>query len=175
MTLSSALETGSIAGPNGSSAGLARLGPILSRTSVRLGLLLVACAVPRIVVACKLSAVCDDGYSYLHVADALERGRLDQALEYLNLNIYPVVLMGLHKLGLEWTTAGKLWGVLIGTAIAVPLFDWLRRMFDERIATAGVFLYAVHPKLIEYSVEPIREATFWFFFVLAARFSLAGL
>jgi hypothetical protein len=43
-------------------------------------------------------------------------------------------------------------------------------MFDERIATAGVFLYAVHPKLIENSVEPIREATFWFFFVLAVDF-----
>jgi len=82
--------------------------------------------------------------------------------------------MGLHKLGLEWTTAGKLWGVLIGTAIAVPLFDWLRRMFDERIATAGVFLYAVHPKLIENSVEPIREATFWFFFVLAVDFLWRG-
>src|SRR5580700_2705533 len=159
MTSTSALETSSITVPNGSSSGFARLVQILSRTSVRLGLLLVACAVPRIVVACKLSAICDDGYSYLHVADALERGRLDQALEYLNVNIYPIILMGLHKLGLEWTTAGKLWGVLIGTAIALPLFDWLRRMFDERIATAGVFLYAVHPKLIEYSVEPIREAT----------------
>ncbi|HEV8069819.1 MAG TPA: glycosyltransferase family 39 protein [Planctomycetaceae bacterium] len=170
MTSTSALETSSITVPNGSSAGFARLVQILSRTSVRLGLLLVACAVPRIVVACKLSAVCDDGYSYLHVADALERGRLDQALEYLNVNIYPIILMGLHKLGLEWTTAGKLWGVLIGTAIALPLFDWLRRMFDERIATAGVFLYAVHPKLIEYSVEPIREATFWFCFVLALDF-----
>jgi Dolichyl-phosphate-mannose-protein mannosyltransferase len=170
MTLSSASEASSFAEPTGSSSGFARLVQILSWTSVRLALLLVACAVPRIVVACKLSAVCDDGYSYLHVADALERGRLDQALEYLNLNIYPVVLMGLHKLGLEWTIAGKLWGVLIGTAIALPLFDWLRRMFDERIATAGVFLYAVHPKLIEYSVEPIREATFWFCFVLAVDF-----
>jgi hypothetical protein len=173
MTLTAASETSSIAGPNGFRSGLARLGPTLSRTSVRLGLLLVAYALPRIVVACNLSAVCDDGYSYLHVADALERGRLDQALEYLNLNIYPVVLMGLHKLGLEWTTAGKLWGVVMGTAIAVPLFDWLRRI-DERIATAGVFLYAVHPKLIENSVEPIREATFWFFFVVAVDFLWRG-
>ncbi len=170
MTLSPASETRSPAERDGSPASLVRLGRFLSRTSVRLGLLLLACLLPRIVVACRLSAVSDDGFSYLHVADALERGRLDQALEYLNLNVYPVILMGLHALGLEWTTAGKLWGVLIATAIALPLFDWLRRMFDERIATAGVFLYAVHPKLIEYSVEPIREATFWFFFVAALDF-----
>jgi hypothetical protein len=75
---------------------------------------------------------------------------------------------------LEWTIAGKLWSVLMGTAIVLPLFDWLRRMFDERTATAGVFLYAVHPKLIENSVEPIREATFWFFFVLAVDFLWRG-
>ncbi len=137
---------------------------------MRLGLLLLACAVPRIIVACRLTAIGDDAYSYLHVADSLERGRFTQALEYLNLNVYPVVLVALHKLGLEWTTAGKLWGVLMGTAIAVPLFGWLRRMFDERLATAGVFLYAVHPKLIEFSVEPIREATLWFFFVLGLDF-----
>ncbi len=152
--------------PEGSTSNLGRLRQLLSRTSVRLGLLLLACLVPRVVVACKLAAISDDGFSYLHVADALERGRLDQALEYLNLNVYPLILVGLHKLGLEWTTAGKVWGVLIGTAVAVPLFGWLRRMFDEQIATVGVFLYAVHPKLIEYSVEPIREATFWFFFVV---------
>jgi Dolichyl-phosphate-mannose-protein mannosyltransferase len=170
MTFHQALEARTVAGSDDSTVGLARLGQLLSRTSVRLGLLLLACLVPRAVLACKLVAVSDDGFSYLHIADALERGRLAQALEYLNLNVYPLVLVGLHKLGLEWTIAGKLWGVLIATAIALPLYDWLRRMFDERVATAGVFLYAVHPKLIEYSVEPIREATFWFFFVLGIDF-----
>ncbi len=155
---------------NNSNAFSIRLGHWLARTPVRLGLLLLACAAPRIFVAWRLTSISDDAYSYLHVADALERGRFAQALEYLNLNVYPLILLGLHKLGLEWTVAGKLWGVVIGTAIAVPLFGWLRRMFDERLATAGVFLYAVHPKLIEFSVEPIREATLWFCFVLGLDF-----
>jgi hypothetical protein len=107
MTLHQALEARTVAGSSSSAAGLARLGEFLSRTSVRLGLLMLACLVPRVVVACKLVAVSDDGFSYLHIADALERGRLDQALEYLNLNVYPLALVGLHKLGLEWTIAGK--------------------------------------------------------------------
>ena len=167
MTLDQASKATIVREPEDSTANLGRLGQLLSQTSVRLGLLLLACLVPRVVVACKLAAVCDDGFSYLHVADALERGRLDQALEYLNLNVYPLVLVGLHKLGLEWTTAGKVSSVVIGTAIAVPLFDWLRRMFDEQIATVGVlFLYAVHPKPIEYLLSSLREATFWFFFVV---------
>jgi hypothetical protein len=65
-----------------SSALPARLGQWLARTPVRLGLLLLACAVPRIIVACRLTAIGDDAYSYLHVADSLERGRFTQALEF---------------------------------------------------------------------------------------------
>ncbi len=169
MAESPALAQRSRAATDGS-ARPAQFAQWLARTPVRLGLLLLACAVPRVIVAYRLTAVSDDAFSYLHVADSLERGRFTQALDYLNLNVYPVVLVALHKLGLEWTVAGKVWGVLMGTAIAIPLFGWLRRMFDERLATAGVFLYAVHPKLIEFSVEPIREATLWFFFVLGLDF-----
>lgn len=138
-----------------------------SRLDVRLGLLLLLCLVPRTLVAWKSAADCDDAYYYVHIADALERGHLDRALEYLNLNVYPVILMELHRLGIEWFVAGRLWSVVMGTALVLPLFDWLRRMFDARTATWAAFLYAVHPKMIEYAAEPTREATFWFLFVLS--------
>ncbi len=133
---------------------------------MRLGLILILCFVSRAIVAWRLPAVCDDAYYYLHVADSLQRGHIARGLEYLNINIYPVVLIVLHRLGLDWIVGGKLWGVLMGTALVLPLFDWLRRMFDERIATLAVLLYAVHPKIIEMTAEPLREATFWFFFAL---------
>jgi hypothetical protein len=139
---------------------------LLMRTDVRLALILIVCFIPRAILAWKLTAVCDDAYYYGHLADSLDRGHFEQALEYLNINVYPILLMLLHRLGLDWIVAGKLWGVLIGTALVLPMFDWLRRMFDERIATAAVFLYAVHPKIIESTAEPIREVTFWFLFVL---------
>lgn len=138
----------------------------VNRTDVQLALVLVACFVPRALAAWKLPAVCDDAYYYLHVADSLDRGRFARAMEYLNINVYPLVLGGLHRLGLDWISAAKLWGVLTGTALVLPLFDWLRRMFDKRIALLAVFLYAVHPRIVEPTVEPLRESTFWFFFVL---------
>jgi len=133
---------------------------------VQLALVLIICFVPRAIAAWKLPAVCDDAYYYLHVADSLDRGRFARAMEYLNINVYPLVLSGLHRLGLDWIFAAKFWGVLTGTAIVLPLFDWLRRMFDKRIALVAAFLYAVHPRIIEPTVEPLRESTFWFFFVL---------
>jgi hypothetical protein len=139
---------------------------ILSRTDVQLGILLIVCFIPRALAAWRLPAVCDDAYYYLHVADSLDRGRFARALEYLNLNVYPMVLIGLHRLGLDWIVGAKLWGMLTGTALVLPLFDWLRRMFDKQIATLAVFLYAVHPRIVEPTIEPLRESTFWFFFVL---------
>jgi 4-amino-4-deoxy-L-arabinose transferase-like glycosyltransferase len=143
-----------------------RASQLLSRTDVRLALVLVLAFVPRAIAAWRLTAVSDDAYYYLHVADSLQRGNIARGLEYLNINVYPVVLIVLHRLGLDWIVAGKLWGILMGSALVLPLFDWLRRMFNERIAMLAVLLYAVHPKIIEMTVEPLREATFWFFFVL---------
>ena len=139
---------------------------LLSRTDVRLVIVLVCCFVPRAIAAWRLPAACDDAYYYLHVADSLQGGRVARALEYLNINVYPMVLIGLHRMGLDWIFAAKMWGVLTGTVIVLPLFDWLRRMFNDRIALLAVFLYAVHPRIVEPTVEPLREATFWLFFVV---------
>lgn len=127
-----------------------------------LGLLLLA-LIPRAVVAARLGPVCDDGYFYLAVADAYERGDFSAALHYLNINIYPVLLGSLHSLGLDPLAAAKWWGVAASTLAVLPLFDWLRRMLDRRVAMAACGVYAVHTEFIELSPEPIRDPTFWLF------------
>jgi hypothetical protein len=136
------------------------------RPEVRLGLLLALCIVPRALLAWNMTSACDDAYYYIHAADCLDRGEFPRALDYLNVNVYPVVLVGLHRLGLDWIVAGKLWGLAISSLLVLPLYDWIGRMFNERSAAIACFLYAVHPRIIEFSVEPIRDATFWFLFVL---------
>ena len=128
-----------------STTGTTSLFRLARRTDVQLAFILIVCFVPRALAAWKLPAVCDDAYYYLHVADSLDRGRFARALEYLNINIYPLLLSGLHRLGLDWIFAAKLWGVLTGTALVLPLFDWLRRMFDKRIALIAVFLVCGAP------------------------------
>jgi len=143
-----------------------------------LAALFLTCLTPRLLMAWRLGAVCDDAYYYVFVANALNHGDLTTAFDYLNLNIYPALLVGLQKLGLEWVAAGKLWGALISSLLVLPMFGWVRRLFDDRVAATACFLYAVHPHLIEVSVEPIREATFWFLFTLCLYLfwrALAGL
>jgi len=135
-----------------------------SQTLLILAVLLLLCLVPRALMAWQLGAVCDDGYYYISVADALEHRDFDTAFYYLHVNVYPAILLIGQRLGLDWIVAGKLWGVLIGSLTILPLFGWVRRLFDLRTAAAAGFLYAVHPDLIELSVEPLREQTFWFLF-----------
>jgi hypothetical protein len=125
--------------------------------------LLVTCFVPRALTAWRLDGICADGASYIHMAQALERGDFGQAFR-LQLNIYPAILAGLHQLGIPWELCGRVWGTLVATLVVLPLFGWVRRQFDDRLAIIACLLYAGHPELIEWSPETVRDPTFWLFF-----------
>lgn len=134
-------------------------------------LLVVACLVPRAIMAWRVDTVCADGVIYFHLAEELERGRIDPGdVSHLQAGTFPLVLATLHRWGFEWETAAKIYGVLLATLAVLPLFGWVRRQFDDRVAVIACLLYAAHPKLIEWSPEAVREPSFWFFFLLSLYF-----
>ena len=135
------------------------------RPLLLLGLVLL-CLAPRALMAWKLGGVCPDGVAYIRLAELLDQGQGREFLRLAGVNPLPLVLVVLHRLGLDWEVAGSLWGVLMGAAVVLPLFGWLRRQFDRRVALAGCFLYAVHGELIRWSPEVLRDPTFWFLFTL---------
>ena len=110
---------------------------------------------------------CPDATLYIRMAAALDRGDLGGGLEKICFNPFPAILVLLHRAGLEWETAGVWWGVVISSCTALPLWGWIRRQFDRRVALAARFLYAVHPGLIRWSPEVLRDPTFWFLFSLS--------
>ncbi len=124
------------------------------------------CFLPRVWMAGLVRSVCHDGYYYISAAAACRDGEWVYAFNYLNLNIFPLILVSLKSLGLTWIAAGKLWSVLISSLAVLPMFGWIRRLFSDRVAWAACFLYAVHPEFIEFSIEPVRDPTFWFLFHL---------
>ena len=144
----------------------------MSLPSVRTrGLVLAAmvllCFMPRAIMAWKLRGVCPDAVFYIQVSDSLEQSRFEDAFQRLQFNVFPVILMLLHRLGLPWETAGAWWGVLISSCTVLPLWGWIRRQFDERVALTACFLYAIHSTLIRWSPEILRDPTFWFLFTLS--------
>jgi hypothetical protein len=136
------------------------------RTWVLLGLLLL-CLVPRGIMAWKLHGLCPDAVLYIQIGEAWDHGQLEEGLKPVRLNLFPFVLTAMHHAGLPWELAGKLWGVLISSLTVLPLYGWARRQFDDRVALAACFLYAVHWELIRWSPEIIRDPTFWFLFTLS--------
>lgn len=128
-----------------------------------LAALLLACLVPRAVAAWKIDTLCKDGVFYVQLATAYERGDVEAGLGRLRLNTYPFILAGLHGSGLDWNLAARVWGVAVSSLVVLPLFGWVRRQFNDRAAICACLLYAIHPKLIEWSGEAVRDPTFWFF------------
>jgi hypothetical protein len=136
-----------------------------TRTAWLCGLLLL-CMIPRLMMIPRLGSICPDGVLYIHLAKALEEGHFQEGFQDMNLNLYPLVLAGLHRLGIDWAMAGTLWGMGISTLAVLPLFGWVRRQFNDSLALMAGILYAVHPVFIQWAAELIRDPTFWFFFIL---------
>ena len=131
---------------------------------ILLTLFLIA-LVPRVVMYFILNGASDDSYYYIHVAKILDEGDFSYrgAFYYLGLNLYPFIILMMHKLGFGWLQGGMIWGAVISSLTVLPIYGWVKRLFDYRVAIVAAFLFAVHPDLIEYSVDPIREPTSWFF------------
>jgi len=138
----------------------------VSRRRALLALLVLICLVPRAWAAWRWNILWADTVTYLKAAESLERGDLESAFSVLGLNVYPIILIRLRRLNVDWTAAGEWWSVAMATLAVLPLFGWVRRQFDYRVATAACLLYAVHPKLVAFSPLIIRDPTFWFLFNL---------
>ena len=130
-------------------------------------LLWIACLLPRAMTALPVPIICIDGPIYVDAARALDAGNYRAAMMEGAINLYPVILMLLHRLGLGWETAGTLWGVTISSLVVLPLWGWVRRQFDDRVALVACLLYIVHPKFIIESPEVTRDPTFWFLFMVS--------
>jgi 4-amino-4-deoxy-L-arabinose transferase-like glycosyltransferase len=148
-----------------------------TRTSLRIGdreisqrtivfvLMLLTFAL-RIAAAAHLDVICSDGAYYIQCATAFETGNIKQAFQYTGRNIYQPILFAAKMVAGDFENGGKFWGVLVATLTVLPLWGLFRRLFDDRTAAVACFLYAIHPGLIKWAVEPIRDPTYWLLFVL---------
>ncbi|MBN2293242.1 MAG: glycosyltransferase family 39 protein [Pirellulales bacterium] len=139
------------------------------RPLVLLGLVLL-CFLPRAVIAVKCPSIGADATLYIKLAKAIDQGDFHVGLSDMRLNTYPVILAGIHRLGFDWETGGRWWGVVIASLVVLPLYGWIRRQFDDYVALAACFLYAVHPRFIEWSPHVMRDPTFWFLLALSLYF-----
>ena len=100
-----------------------------------LALLLLLCLIPRAFMAWKIGGCVTTAPMYIEVAKSLDQGQLhEDKYNRFGLNLFPVILMLLHRSGLDWELAGKFWNVAISCLTVLPLYGWVRRQFDDRLA-----------------------------------------
>jgi hypothetical protein len=131
-----------------------------------IAVLLLACLVPRAVAAWNWDVLWGDSLHYRYASLCLEQGDFEQGFAEFGLHFYPLLLIPLRHLGIDWQIAGKCFSVLVASFTVLPLWGWLRRMFDDRLAVMACLVYALHGKLITISPLIIRDSTFWFLLVL---------
>jgi hypothetical protein len=129
-------------------------------------LLLAMCLAPRLVAAWNWDVLWGDTLHFHYASVCLEQGDYDQGFAEFGLNIYPLIMIPLRHLEVDWQIAGKYFGVLVASLTVLPLWGWLRRMFDDRLAVIACLVYAWHGKLIAISPLIIRDSVFWFLLVL---------
>jgi hypothetical protein len=122
---------------------------------------------PRALISLKISSVCPDGVLYIRLAEALGEGHYQEAFREMNLNLYPVVLAALHRMGFGWETGAVLWNLLASSLVVLPLYGLARRQFDDTVAAIACIFYATHPIFIQWSPEIMRDPTFWLLYTLS--------
>ena len=107
-----------------------------------------------------------DGITYLHTTNLLWQGELEKGFSDFGVNTFIYMLVFFKRLGLDPFYAGVWWNAIISSLVVLPLFGWVRRMFDLRIAVIASFLYAFHPIVLSIGSAIMRGPMFWLFFNL---------
>lgn len=154
--------------------GLEHRADVGRRAVLLLGIMLL-CVLVRAAAAWSYDTISADGAYFIRAARAIQAGDLKLAFAHRGFNLYPLILVELNSLGLSYELAAKIWGVAAATLTLLPLWGMFRRQFGEQIGACAAFLYAVHPGLIEWSVDPIRDSTFWFLFSSALYCSVRAM
>jgi 4-amino-4-deoxy-L-arabinose transferase-like glycosyltransferase len=138
-----------------------------SRRRLLIGLVLLVLAfIPRAFMAAKFDVLCPDGPYYVLPAQSMAEGRR-QRVHSDDFNLFPVTGALQGRLGLDVETGLKYWNLTCSCLLIPVAYGLFRRQFGEQAGLLAALLLAVHPKMIEWSGEVVREPSFLLFAALA--------
>jgi 4-amino-4-deoxy-L-arabinose transferase-like glycosyltransferase len=107
--------------------------------------------------------ISSDGVRYIDAARAFFAGDWAAGLASWYPPGYPLMIAALFPLTGDWEVAGRVWALICGVALILPLYGLLRAAGGERVALAACALAAIGPYLARYSVDVRTESPFLFF------------
>ncbi|MBN1882758.1 MAG: glycosyltransferase family 39 protein [Deltaproteobacteria bacterium] len=83
-----------------------------------------------------------------------------------NLTIYPIFIHLVHLVVGDYVISGQITSLIFGCLSFIPVLYLARAAFDKETALMTLFLLSVHPLLMRYSAEVLKD-TGLFFFILS--------
>jgi 4-amino-4-deoxy-L-arabinose transferase-like glycosyltransferase len=119
--------------------------------------------------------ITSDGLLYIKIAKGISSGNLQGIIDYGFFNLYSFLIALFQTFLHDWEFSGKMVSVAFGSLTIIPLFFLIRGLFNQNIAIVSALFYSVHPRLVEYSSDVLREPIFWFFSIAALWLAWEGI
>ena len=129
-------------------------------------LLVVSAFIIRYVFA-NAQIIASDGILYIEVAKDVLAGNFQRISGYGFLNLYSFLIALFQMIFHNWELSGKMVSIVFGSLTIIPLFFFIKGIFNVKVAIVSTLLYVVHPRFVEYASDVLREPTYWFFSVFA--------
>ncbi|PIE66969.1 MAG: hypothetical protein CSA23_06610 [Deltaproteobacteria bacterium] len=123
----------------------------------------------RLIALINLEIINPDGVLYIFQAKAVANGQwhlLNQCQLHF-FSLYPVLVAVFWWVLSDWVLSAQLVSLLLGFGTLLILYRLLRLYIDAATAQLTILLYTMLPLMVRYSVDAMRDATFWFFFTAA--------
>ncbi len=127
-----------------------------------LAAIFLVAAVLRGYVISQTPVIARDGMLYVGIARMINHGMwLELVGDWFLFNPYPALIAWLARCGLSFDFSGQLISGVASSLAVIPLYLWCRRAFDVRVAQLAALTYALHPVMLRYSGQVLREGLYW--------------
>ncbi|MGE4559808.1 MAG: glycosyltransferase family 39 protein, partial [Desulfobulbus sp.] len=130
----------------------------------------------RILAFFNIAIINPDGILYIAQAKAIASGQWDVltsfGLPYVSL--YPFLIAFFHLFVPDWIVSGQLVSLTFGCGLLLLLYPLVRRFSSPLISRLTVLLFALTPMLVRYSVDVMRDSTYWFLYCASVVVLLAS-
>jgi hypothetical protein len=120
----------------------------------------------RCVAFFNIQIINPDGVLYIFQAKAISNGQWgllnDCQLKYISL--YPFFIALVQPIVSDWIVSAQLVSLFFGFAMLIPLHLVLRQFFSRPVSLLTTLMFAFIPVFVRYSVDAMRDASYWFFF-----------
>ncbi len=141
---------------------------------IYLGLPILISLIIKLVLLAALynNPVNNDGTLYINAARQYALGNFAKGFMVYQMPAYPLLLAFVHMVIPNWVISGYLISLFSMILVTIPLFYLIKIMFNSKVAFWGCVVFAILPKVNDWSFDIIRDPLFLLLFISSVYFAL---